>query len=278
MFTLNCRGRLLTIDTPVVMGILNLTPDSFHAPSRKHSGELVDAAASMIEAGAAIIDVGGQSTRPGSVSITADEEASRVLAAIAALSSAFPDLVISVDTFYASVARSAVKAGASIVNDVGGGTLDENMFETVAELQVPYVLMHMRGTPQNMHLKTQYHDVVLDVFDSINQQLHRLRQLGVKDIIVDPGFGFAKTMQDGFRLLQSLSFFRQLDCPVLAGLSRKGMIHRSLNISPDTALNGTTVLNTIALMNGANILRVHDVREACEAIKLVQLTKEKEQQ
>ncbi|WP_420146713.1 dihydropteroate synthase [Spirosoma sp.] len=273
--TLNCRGRLIDLTTPAVMGILNVTPDSFFAGSRL-SGQAsiataaVQTAQRMLSEGATFLDVGGYSTRPGAAEVSPTEEADRILPAIEAILSHFPDALISVDTFRASVARQAIDAGAVLINDVAGGTLDPVMFTTVAELDVPYVLMHLRGTPQTMRSLATYQNVVTDVIDELAARLIELRSLGVKDIILDPGFGFAKTPTQNFFLLNSLTAFSLFDEPLLVGLSRKTTIWKTLNISADEALNGTTVLNTIALQNGASILRVHDVREAVEVVKLTQ--------
>lgn len=270
--TLNCRGRLVDLSHgPAVMGILNVTPDSFFAGSRVASSdsELVDRAGQMLRDGATFLDIGGYSTRPGAPDISPAEETDRVLPAIEAIRRAWPDALLSVDTFRASVARQAVEAGACLVNDVSGGTLDPAMFETVAALRVPYVLMHLRGTPQTMQSLAKYNNVVLEVIDEMGRQLARLRALGQVDVMLDPGFGFAKTPAHNFTLLNQLETFNLFDEPLLVGLSRKSTIWRTLGTTPDQALNGTTVLNTVALMKGASILRVHDVREAVEAVTLV---------
>ena len=269
MFTLNCKGQLLVIDSPVVMGILNTTPDSFYAGSRmQHTDALLRKAETMITDGAAILDIGGQSTRPNSERIGEEEELKRVIPAVERIHRNFPKHIISIDTFYAAVAKEAVAAGAGIVNDVSAGTLDQNLLPTVASLGVPYVLMHMLGTPQTMQQNPVYNQVTLDVFDKLSFQVKKLQQAGINDIIVDPGFGFGKTIRHNFQLLQDLSFFKQLQKPLLVGLSRKATVYKTLHTTPDKALNGTTVLHTIALLNGANLLRVHDVKEAKEAIDL----------
>ncbi len=269
MLTLNCKGRLLMLDKPVVMGIINTTPDSFYAGSR-HTAleEVVATADQMLRYGATILDLGGQSTRPGSVQISAAAEMERVIPAIEAVHKAFPDALISVDTYHAAVAKAAVAAGASIINDISGGMLDPEMLPTVAALQIPYVCMHMQGNPENMQQNPQYNNVVTDLLDFFIQQVARCRQAGIKDIIIDPGFGFGKTIQHNFQLLKGLKAFELLHCPLLVGISRKSTIYKTLGISATEALNGTTVLNTIGLMHGAKILRVHDVREAVEAIQL----------
>lgn len=269
MFTLNCKGRLLALDVPAVMGIINTTPDSFYSGSRTAlKDEVLFRAEKMIGDGATIIDVGGQSTRPQSEKISADEELKRVLPAIEAIHNAFPSQIVSVDTFYSKVAAEAVNAGASIVNDVSAGTMDVNLLSTVAQLKVPYVLMHMLGSPQTMQQSPQYKNVTLEVFDFLNFTIAELTRLDIHDVIIDVGFGFGKNTSHNFQLLRELSFFQQLKKPVMAGLSRKSTIYKTLGISAEQALNGTTVMHTLALVNGVNILRVHDVKEAVQAIQL----------
>jgi len=271
--TLNIRGRMTNLTAPLVMGILNITSDSFFAGSRVISNDqILDRAGEMVREGAGIIDIGGYSTRPGAADIDASEESDRVESALAPLNKYFPELIISVDTFRSVVARRAVEAGAHIINDVSGGDLDVEMFETVAELKVPYVLMHMRGTPQTMNQMTAYHHLVTDILTDLKQKADVLRSKGVTDILIDPGFGFAKTTAQNFDLMHHLSEFQLLGYPVLVGISRKASIYRTLNITADEALNGTTVLNTIALQNGASVLRVHDVKAAVEAVKLYMST------
>ena len=267
--TINAGGKLIDLSTPKVMGIINVTPDSFFAGSRKPNiSDAVFMAEKMVNEGADMLDIGAYSSRPGAADIAAEEETDRLLPVIEAVAKAFPETVISVDTFRAKVAEAAIQVGAKIVNDISGGELDENMFETVARLQVPYILMHMKGTPQNMQEKAQYEDVFAEVFDYFAENIYRLKQLHVHDVILDPGFGFAKTREQSFQLLQQMQGFALLNLPVLAGISRKGMIYKTLGGTAETALNGTTVLNTMALINGASILRVHDVKEAVEAVKL----------
>lgn len=274
MFTLNCKGRLLVIDQPIVMGILNTTPDSFYSQSRVSGGDaILQKAEEMISQGAAILDIGGQSTRPNSERVSAADELKRVIPAIQKIHTTFPDQVISIDTFYAVVAKEAVAAGASIVNDVSAGTLDEDLLPAVAQLGVPYVLMHMQGDPQTMQQSPQYKNVTLEVFDSLSFKLKSLQAAGINDIIIDPGFGFGKTIAHNFQLLRELPFFLQLQKPVLVGVSRKGTVYKTLGVTADEALNGTTVLHSFALLNGASILRVHDVKEAVEAITLYQAYK-----
>ncbi|MEJ8801258.1 dihydropteroate synthase [Pontibacter sp. H249] len=267
--TLNCRGKILSLSTPQVMGILNITPDSFYPGSRLSSTEEAVARANqMLTDGADLLDVGGYSTRPGAAEVSEQEEVDRVAPAIEAIHAAFPEAILSVDTFRAKVAEAAVNAGAAIVNDVSGGILDETMFQTVARLQVPYILMHMRGTPQTMATLTKYEDLVTEVIDELQAQQAKLTQLGVKDVILDPGFGFAKTVDQNFELLRRMDEMRILGLPILAGMSRKSMVYKSLEINQADALTGTIVVNTIALMKGADILRVHDVKETKQTIQL----------
>ncbi len=271
--TLNIRGRMTNLTAPLVMGILNITSDSFFAGSRVISNDqILDRAGEMVREGVDIIDIGGYSTRPGAADIDVYEESDRVESAVAPLNKYFPELIISVDTFRSVVARRAVEAGAHIINDVSGGNLDVEMFDTVAELKVPYVLMHMRGTPQTMNQMTVYPHLVTDILTDLKQKADVLRSKGVADILIDPGFGFAKTNVQNFNLMHHLSEFQLLGYPVLVGISRKASIYKTLNITPEEALNGTTVLNTIALQNGASVLRVHDVNAAVEAVKLYMST------
>jgi dihydropteroate synthase len=278
MFTLNCKGKLLIIDQPIVMGIINATPDSFYEGSRVNGiDDILFLAEKMISDGATILDIGGQSTRPGSRQVDRDEELKRVLHAIEAIHKRFPQQVISIDTFYAMVAREAVFAGASIVNDVSAGTMDEAMIASVSELQCPYVLMHMLGKPQTMQQSPSYQNVTTEVFDFLNFKIVEMVSAGIRDIVVDVGFGFGKNASHNFQLLRELSYFRQLGKPLMVGLSRKATIYRTLGISSEEALNGTTVMHTLALLNGAQILRVHDVKEAVQAIKLVRAYKNQEQ-
>jgi len=267
--TINVRGELLDLSIPRVMGILNITPDSFYEKSRFNSLDAVlEQIGNMEKDGATLIDVGGYSTRPGAKEVSVQEEIERIEEIIEPLNKYFNKLIISIDTFRSQVARKAVEKGADIINDVSGGTLDADMFDTVAELGVPYVLMHMRGTPQTMNELTYYERLVPDILKDLTGKIGELRQKGVTDIIVDPGFGFAKTISQNFELMGNLSEFNLLGYPVLAGISRKATIYKTLGINADEALNGTTVLNTIALSQGASILRVHDVKPAAEAVKL----------
>ena len=267
--TLNINGRLADLSVPAIMGILNVTPDSFYDGGRfLTEASVLEQAGKMLSEGADIIDVGGYSSRPGASDIPEAEERERVVKSVGAIMQHFPGTVISVDTFRSTVAEAAVDAGASMINDIAGGSLDPGMFQTVARLRVPYILMHMKGTPQNMNSQTAYDDLMKEMLDFFHQKIHLLRQLEVKDIIIDPGIGFSKTIRQNFSILNALERFSILEKPVLIGLSRKSMIWKTLNIEPTGALNGTTVLNTIALLKGASILRVHDVKEAREAVKL----------
>ena len=259
----------MVIDKPIVMGIINVTPDSFYETSRLRNIDVIlQKAGQMISDGAIILDIGGQTTKPGSIEVGAQEEIDRVVPVIVELQKAFPNSFISIDTYHSKVAKTAVEVGASIVNDVSGGLMDNNMLATVASFGTPYVCMHMKGTPQTMQQKPTYNNVTKEVLDFFIERLAVCRQVGVNDVIVDVGFGFGKTITHNFQLLKELCVFKMLDKPILAGLSRKSSIYKTLNITVNEALNGTTVLNTIALLNGANILRVHDVKEAVEAIKL----------
>jgi dihydropteroate synthase len=273
MFTLNCKGRILVIDKPLVMGIINTTPDSFFSGSRFNGiDEIVAKAEKILNDGADILDIGGQSTRPGSKLIPADEEIERVIPAIKAIAEKKPEAFISIDTFYSKVAAAAVDAGASIVNDISAGSMDNKMIATIAELKVPYILMHMKGTPQTMQQNAVYENVTLEVLDYFISKTHELQTAGIVDIIIDPGFGFAKTIDQNFELLKNLSVFKMLDKTIMLGVSRKSTIYKTLGVNAEEALNGTTVLNTIGLLNGASILRVHDIKEARETIKLFSAT------
>jgi dihydropteroate synthase len=279
MLSINCKGRLLSFDAPLVMGILNTTPDSFYESSRiGQSSDIIRRAETMLLDGAAILDIGGQSTRPGAVRVSEEEELQRVMPALETVTKNFPLALVSIDTFYAKVARYAIERGASIVNDVSAGTIDDALIPTVVELGVPYVLMHMQGDPQTMQTAPHYDNVVLDVYDALNFRLYKLHNAGIKDIIIDPGFGFGKTIAHNFRLLSQLSFFKKLEAPLMVGLSRKGTVYKTLEILPTEALNGTTVLHTIALLQGANLLRVHDVKEAVQAVKLVTVYNQSKEQ
>lgn len=268
-YRLNVSGRLLELSTPVVMGIVNLTPDSFHLASRVSEQEaILDLVGRHLREGAAILDLGAQSTREGADLLDAETEWSRLSPGLELIRGNFPDAILSIDTFYASVAERAVAKGADIINDVSGGQLDAAMFSTIGRLKVPYVLMHMQGTPKSMQRSPEYRDVTAEVIRHLAEGIDRLRQSGVPDVIVDPGFGFGKDLSHNYTLLRNLDAFRVLDAPLLVGLSRKSMVYKVLGTTAEQALNGTTVLNTLALTGGAKILRVHDVREAVEAIRL----------
>jgi dihydropteroate synthase len=267
--TLNIRGKVLDISRPKVMGIINVTPDSYYSQSRKQRiSEIVQTAEIMLEDGAHFLDIGGYSSRPGASNITVDEELDRVLPAIKAIAEEFPESIISVDTFRSKVADKALDLGASIVNDISGGNLDQDMDELVAKRKVPYIIMHMKGTPLTMQSLSNYENLLIEVMDFFQKRILKLHNLGLTDIIIDPGFGFSKTVEQNYVLLKNLDYFKALELPILAGISRKSMIYKTLEIQPEDALNGTTVLNTIALEKGAGILRVHDVKEAVEVIKL----------
>jgi dihydropteroate synthase len=272
--TLNVGGKLIDLSTPKVMGIINLTPDSFYAGSRKQDMDaILLQAQKMLTDGATFLDFGAYSSRPGAADITVQEEMDRLLPAVEAIVRDLPGAILSIDTFRAPVATAAVKAGAHIINDISGGGLDIDMFSTVATLQVPYILMHMKGTPQNMNQMANYENVFDEVFDYFTAKYHQLKQLGVKDVILDPGFGFAKKTEHSYALMHRLQDFNVLQLPLLVGISRKNMIYKTLDITANEALNGTTALNTIALTKGANILRVHDVKEAVEAVKIWEMCK-----
>ncbi len=275
-YTLNLKGRLVTIDRPWVMGIINVTPDSFYRGSRIADEQaLVYRTRAMIADGADVIDVGACSTRPGSEQVDAQQEMERLQWALGIIRRVAPEVVLSVDTYRAAVARRCVvEWGANIINDISGGTLDEDMFDTIAGLHVPYVLMHMRGTPQTMSSMTDYQDVTTDVLQWMARRIDKLHQMGVADVIADPGFGFAKTVEQNYELLARLNAFQALNAPLLVGVSRKRMIYTPLDCTADEALNGTTVVNTIALLQGAHILRVHDVKAAVQAVKLTMMVHE----
>lgn len=270
--TFNCSGQLLLLDKPIVMGILNLTPDSFYDGGKyTHEKHMLKQVEKMLDEGASIIDVGGMSSRPGAAIIEEAEELERVRPMIKSILQHFPDTVVSVDTVRAEVARQCIEVGASIINDISAGRIDENMYATVAELNVPYILMHMAGQPENMQDRPTYDDVVQEVLDFFIREVGKLRALGVKDVILDPGFGFGKTVQHNFQLLNQMNVFKILGLPLLTGISRKSMIYKTLNVSPTEALNGTTSLHVMALQQGSKILRVHDVKEAMEVIRLFQV-------
>ena len=268
--TMNIQGRLLSLGNPTIMGVLNITPDSFYDGGRYDSDEgILEQTEKMLSSGATFIDVGGYSSRPGADDISVDEEIRRISKGIKLIVKNFPEALISIDTFRTPVAYAAVQDGASMINDISGGELDKDMFALVSRLQVPYVLMHMRGNPQTMNRLSDYENIVSEVADYFHKKIYQLHSLGVKDILLDPGFGFAKKAEQSFKLLSALDYFKILNKPILVGISRKSMIWKTLQTTPDLALNGTTCLNTIALLKGANILRVHDVHEASEVCKLI---------
>ncbi|TVR43249.1 MAG: dihydropteroate synthase [Bacteroidia bacterium] len=267
--TLNCRGKIINLSSPVVMGIMNITPDSFYDGGRHtRPWDAIKLAEKLLDDGAHILDMGAASSRPGAAMIDPAEEQERLMPALKAVLKQFPEAIISVDTYHASTARIAIDSGAHMINDISAGSMDDNMFHTVARLQVPYVIMHMQGRPDNMQKNPRYNHLVKEVAGFFSERINKLRDLGVHDIVIDPGFGFGKTLEHNYQLLANLDYFAIFDLPVLVGFSRKSMINKVLNTSPDKALNGTTVLNTIALQKGADILRVHDAKEALEAIKI----------
>ena len=269
MTQINCKGELICFDTPKVMGILNITPDSFYAQSRTTPAEVLRKAEQMLEEGATFVDIGGYSSRPNAQEVSPQEELQRVVPVVEALVKHFPDIRISVDTFRAEVARESLEAGACIINDISAGQIDPAIWEVVAHYQVPYIAMHMRGTPQTKQTYTEYDQLTKDILYYFSQVKDKARQLRINDLIVDPGFGFSKTLAQNYELMQQLALFKALECPILVGISRKSMIYKLLDTTPEAALNGTTVLNTFALLHGADILRVHDVKEAVECVKIV---------
>jgi dihydropteroate synthase len=269
MFTLQSKDRTIVVDKPIVMGILNITPDSFFKESRVvEMDQILRKAEQMLRAGATLLDIGGQSTRPGSQRLSAEEECDRVILPIERLSSAFPQAFLSVDTYHAQVAEAAVNAGAHMVNDISAGLLDNKMLATVSKLQVPYVIMHMKGEPETMQKNTTYQNVLKDVIDFLAERKNACQKQGIRQIIIDPGIGFSKTIEQNFEIIAKLEAFQELDAPLLLGISRKSFIYKTLNTDPAGALNGSTFLHAIGLQKGAKILRVHDVQEAVEAVRL----------
>ena len=267
--TINCKGNLLDLSTPKVMGILNITPDSFFDGGKyKTDADFLKQTEKMLTEGAAIIDVGAYSSRPNAVFVSEAEEIERLTPIVALLVKQFPDIILSVDTFRAEVAKAAIENGAAIINDIAAGLLDDNMLNVIAETKVPYIMMHMRGTPQTMATLTHYDDIVKEMIFYFSERIAAARSLGINDIIIDPGFGFAKTLEQNYEVLQKLELFQMLEVPLLSAVSRKSMIYKLLETSPQEALNGTTFLNTVSLMKGAKILRVHDVKQAVECITL----------
>lgn len=272
--TINCKGQLIDLSNPKVMGILNVTPDSFYDGGENDSEQIViDKVQGMLDDGATFIDIGAYSSKPNAEFVTEEEELDRILPIVKLLVKVFPTIIISVDTFRSKVAKASIEAGASIINDISAGELDENMMQTAAVLKVPYIMMHMRGTPKTMQSLTDYQDIIKEMLFYFSEKVSKARSLGISDLIIDPGFGFAKTLEQNFEVMDKLELFRMLDLPLLSGISRKSMIYKTLGNNPSEALNGTTVLNTISLMKGASILRVHDVKEAVEAVKLFEKMK-----
>ena len=269
--TINIKGKLIDLATPLVMGIVNVTPDSFYKGSRSQSEkEIIERVQQIIDEGGTIIDVGGQSTSPTSTPHTAKEELERIGPALTIIQKEFPETIVSIDTFYSEVAKTAVeKYGVSMINDISGGQIDKEMFPTVAQVNVPYILMHMRGTPQTMQQLTTYDNFIQEIIFYFSEKIAHLNGLGVNDIIVDPGFGFSKTLDQNYELMAHLKYFDIFETPLLVGVSRKSMTYKLLETNAEGSLNGTTVLNTYALQSGANILRVHDVKEAVDCVKLM---------
>ena len=273
--TINCSGQLIDLSTPKIMGILNITPDSFFDGGKYADMDAVlNQTELMLAEGATFIDIGAYSSRPGAKHISEQDELDRIVPVVEAIQKSFPNALLSIDTFRSNVAKACITKGAHIINDISAGNMDKHMFETVAELQVPYIIMHMKGTPQNMQQHQTYNNITAEVLKYFSEKIFSLRKLGLNDIIIDVGFGFAKTMDHNYELLANLEMFQSLNIPNLVGVSRKSMIYKLLETSPLEALNGTTVLNTIALLNGAHILRVHDVKEAAESLRLVQKIKQ----
>lgn len=274
--TINCKGQLIDLSSPKVMGVLNLTPDSFYDGGKhKNENDILSHVERMLTEGATFIDVGAYSSRPNADYVDEATELKRILPIIAVILKEFPETLLSIDTFRSTVAKPCVNAGAALVNDISAGKMDEQMLTTVANLQVPYIMMHMRGTPKTMQQQTEYSNLTKDILFYFSERIHTAKALGIKDIIVDPGFGFAKTLEQNFDLMNQLELFKITEKPLLVGISRKSMIYKTLGTTANEALNGTSVLNTVALQKGASILRVHDVKEAVECIKLTHALKNK---
>ena len=270
MSTINCKGTLIDLSTPKVMGIVNVTPDSFFDGGKlTNSDEIVVQVEKMLQDGATFIDLGGYSSKPGAEFVSETEELNRVVPIVKLLVEKFPDILLSIDTFRSEVAKQTVENGAAIINDISAGLLDEKMLETVAKLQVPYIMMHMKGTPKTMQSLANYDDLLKEMNFYFSERIAKARNFGLNDIIIDPGFGFAKTLEHNYELLQNLELLQFHDLPILAGISRKSMIYRTLDTKPENALNGTTFLHAFCLQKGSNILRVHDVKEAVECVKLM---------
>lgn len=269
--TLNCKGRLIDLTRPKVMGILNITPDSFYDGGKfRDSQSILFQTEKMLNEGATFIDVGAYSSRPGADDVSEEEEVKRMLPIVELLLQEYPDIILSIDTFRSTVADRCLQAGAALINDISAGKRDVKMLPTIARHKVPYIMMHMRGTPRTMQDKTEYNDLIVDILYYFSERIAKARKLGIIDIIVDPGFGFAKTVEQNYELLSKLELFKSMGLPILAGLSRKSMIYKTLKTTPENALNGTSALNMVALMNGADLLRVHDVKEAVECVRLAE--------
>lgn len=267
--TINCNGKLIDLTTPKVMGILNCTPDSFYDGGKyKSESQLLSQVEKILCDGATFVDIGAYSSKPNAEFVSEDDELNRLLPVIELVLKSFPETIISVDTFRSKIAQNAIENGAAIINDISAGNLDENMFETVAKLQVPYIMMHMKGSPQTMQTFTQYKNICKEMLLYFSERVGKARSFGINDIIIDPGFGFAKTLEQNYEVMQKLELFQMLELPILVGISRKSMIYKTLEITAENSLNGTTFLNAISLQKGANILRVHDVKEAVESVKL----------
>nr|WP_314898031.1 dihydropteroate synthase [uncultured Flavobacterium sp.] len=267
--TINCKGQLIDVSTPKVMGILNVTPNSFFDGGKyKNENEILSQVEKMLDDGATFIDIGAYSSKPSAEFVSEQEEISRIIPAIDLILKHFPETILSIDTFRSEVAKASIENGAAIINDIAAGNLDDKMFEIIAKYNVPYIMMHMRGNPQTMQKLTNYEDIVKEMLFYFSELIAKARSFGINDLIIDPGFGFAKTIEQNYEVFQKIELFNMLELPILIGISRKSMIYKSLNTSVEKALNGTTVLNTLALTKGAKILRVHDVKEAVECVTL----------
>jgi dihydropteroate synthase len=272
MKSINCNGKLVDLTSPKVMGILNITPDSFFDGGKyNNESAIISQVDKMLVEGATFIDIGAYSSRPGAKHISEEEELERILPVVKMLVKEFPEILISIDTFRSNIANKCIESGACIINDISAGSMDTTMFKTISKLQVPYIIMHMQGTPQNMQANPIYKNVITDILYYFSEKIYELRALGVNDIIADVGFGFGKTIEQNYTLLKNLDLFQNLEIPTLTGVSRKSMLYKPLKIVPEEALNATTVANTIALLKGTHILRVHDVKEAVETIEIVKL-------
>ena len=272
--TINCKGNLIDLATPKVMGILNITPNSFYDGGNfQEESVVLNQVEKMLNEGATFIDIGAYSSKPNAEFVSEEEELQRILPILQQIIKKFPEIIVSIDTFRAEVAKQCIMNGAALINDISAGHLDEKMLPTIAELQVPYIMMHMKGNPQTMQSLAHYDDIVKEMIYYFSERIFEARKLGINDLIVDPGFGFAKTLEQNYEVMQKLDIFKQLELPLLVGISRKSMIYKTLETSAQEALNGTTFLNAIALEKGANILRVHDVKEAVEGLKLFEKLK-----